>query len=114
MKIQADTVFISVAVVSIIALFVIVSFFQSLVQSNTDAVLQNAGITDTSISPQEALEQLQEQKDPLVTKIPKEILGNTPQPLETDPIRGAKDAKITIVEFGDFQCGKLCKNENGY
>ena len=46
------------------------------------------------------------QKDELV-----EIPTTLSEPLITfvDPIRGNKDAKITIVEFGDFACA-LCKS----
>ena len=43
--------------------------------------------------------------DPYVTVVPKEVLGGKPQVLATDPQRGAVDPKVTIVEFGDFECG---------
>ncbi len=42
--------------------------------------------------------------DPLVTVTPKEFLGGTPTVLEDDPQRGNAQAKVTIIEFGDFQC----------
>lgn len=42
--------------------------------------------------------------DPLVTVVPEGLRGGQPQPLATDPARGAVDPLVTVIEFGDFQC----------
>lgn len=43
-------------------------------------------------------------EDPLVTVVPKDVRAGYPQPLPTDPKRGATDPKVVIMEFGDFEC----------
>ncbi len=46
--------------------------------------------------------------DPLVSVVPKvsetEVSKGAPVPLPSDPKRGATEPKVTIIEFGDFQC----------
>lgn len=47
--------------------------------------------------------------DPLVTVPQKNGVGETPQMIASDPVRGAEYAAVTIIEFGDFQCSDCAK-----
>lgn len=58
------------------------------------------------VSDEQGTVESQQDSDPFVTVVPKEVLGGKPQPLDTDPKRGATTGEplVTIVEFGDFEC----------
>lgn len=43
----------------------------------------------------------QDTQDPLITKAPPQ---GPPAILSTDPAKGSRDAAITLIEFGDFDC----------
>lgn len=87
---------------AILGLFALYVVFQNIVDTRNGS----GDIDRTTISATDARDSLVNQTDPLVTKIPEEILGNKPQPLATDPKRGStQNPVITLVEFGDFQCG---------
>lgn len=43
-------------------------------------------------------------EDPLITVVPKDVRAGYPQPLPTDPKRGAENPEVVIVQFSDFQC----------
>lgn len=42
--------------------------------------------------------------DPLITVVPEEVRGGYPHVLDTDPVRGASEPVVTLVEFGDYEC----------
>jgi protein-disulfide isomerase len=54
--------------------------------------------------------------DPLVSVVPKvsetEISKGAPIALPSDPKRGATEPKVTIIEFGDFQCENCAAMKN--
>lgn len=49
--------------------------------------------------------------DPFVTVVPEGVANTTPKVLDTDPVRGAADPQVTIIEFGDLQC-EACARMN--
>lgn len=84
-------------ILSILFLVIAVGFVRQLFLDTFPEFDQNN--TDSSLIPASELP-----VDPLVTVVPEEVRGGQPQPLDTDPQRGAEKPKVTIVEFGDFQC----------
>lgn len=93
-------------IVGIISLAVVVSFMLILGDAFGGSFLKSEADTDKGIAEQLSTGVVPE--DPLVTVVPKDVVAGFPQPLPTDPKRGAKNPKVTIVEFGDFQC-ENCK-----
>lgn len=88
-----------IGIFAVVFLVIITLFFNSvlgttgksaLTQETTQATITSEGIG----------------YDPLVTFVPDEYRGTTgiPQPLDSDPARGASTPVISIIEFGDFQC----------
>lgn len=87
-----------VTTLGVIALAVIVTayaFFDSLFAGTlTDAATSGkTNVSSTNLG-----------YDPLVTVVPEGARGGKPQPLATDPQRGAEQPTVVIVEFGDFEC----------
>lgn len=86
-----------VTILGVIALAVIVtvySLFDSLFAGTlTDAATSGNTNTVANLN-----------YDPLVTVVPDGARGGKPQPLSTDPQRGAEKPSVVIVEFGDFEC----------
>lgn len=93
---HATILFIFAGVI-LVCVFVFVGFLSQMFSASQNAQT-NTNATENSNTT------AQPQSDPFVTVVPKEVLGGKPQPLATDPQRGATKPKVTLVEFGDFEC----------
>lgn len=93
---HAKIVFIFGAI-GVICFLVVAGFVGQLFRKN------DSGANTNTINAEQSKNQ-NAQSDPFVTVVPKEVLGGKPQPLPTDPQRGAAKPTITLVEFGDFEC----------
>lgn len=89
--------FVVISVIGFVAGIVLMGVIQQIITTRVEKARHkdDAGLYNSTI---------QQSVDPLVTIVPKEILGGKPHPLVTDPQRGASKPTVTIIEFGDFEC----------
>lgn len=85
--------FFTLGVLCLAVVMIIWAFMTQVLSSNFPSI-SSSTLSNTSDLPY----------DPLVTVTPKEFLGGTPKKLTNDPVKGAANATVTIIEFGDFQC----------
>lgn len=94
---QASLVF-GIGFFSLILLVIIGLFFSELL-SPTLSTDSAASVTEqTELTPLPST-------DPLVSVVPGAGVQGTPRMIASDPRRGASKPTVTIMEFGDFQCG---------
>lgn len=87
-----------IGIIGLFSLIILFGFTKSIWRASVRPA-QRIAISDEQ---DEKAEDLQTSRgDPLVTPAWK---VNQPEVRSTDPVRGAKNAPVTIVEYGDFQC----------
>ncbi|MBI2410874.1 MAG: thioredoxin domain-containing protein [Candidatus Kerfeldbacteria bacterium] len=92
-----STLFMTFSVIVFVAAIVLMGVIQQIINARVEKARHkdDSGLYNSTIA---------RSVDPLVTVVPKEILGGKPHPLVTDPQRGATKPTVTIIEFGDFEC----------
>lgn len=90
---QRNTALFAIGAFITLVFIVVIGMFTQLLESPTVVVEDQA----TSTSPTTT-------GDPLVTVVPQEFRNGVPQPLDTDPARGASDPSVILMEFSDFEC----------
>ncbi|PIW37438.1 MAG: hypothetical protein COW24_00150 [Candidatus Kerfeldbacteria bacterium CG15_BIG_FIL_POST_REV_8_21_14_020_45_12] len=100
--------FFFLGLLAIASLIIIGSFFRQLFNDNFPKL--NTVSKDNSI----IVPTTERVSDPLVTVVPKNE-NPSPLPISSDPVIGAKNPLVTIVEFGDFECSDCASvSENLY
>jgi len=90
-KIIPSKIFIVLSIVSLIGFVVIVAFVVSIFYEGSQNL---SGNNNLSVAKNEGIK-----GDPLIT-----MVAVKPTINDSDPVRGLKNAPVTIVEFGDFEC----------
>ncbi|MCW1929953.1 MAG: DsbA family protein [Candidatus Kerfeldbacteria bacterium] len=94
-------------VLGLIALALLLSLLIIIGDAFEGSFWKNFTSQDNSIKEQVSTTS-EQPEDPLITVVPKDVRGGYPQPLPTDPKRGATNPKVVMMMFGDFQC-ENCK-----
>lgn len=112
MREHKGKIIITLGIISLVSLLLLYSFFSRVLydtfpqlEENTTAETNNAEQVRDYVND----DSVEQDYDPFVTVVPKDVAGGKPHPLPTDPQRGTLTPKVTIIEFGDFECGNCAQ-----